>query len=273
LGAPAERRYGENVVQLPEDEINPGARGRVTHWKAESDGSGAVSLDLSKVYSAPVRNAKGSALPLYERYGRIPHPQAFGDSGIHGLRSMAVDFSGKSGAPCMIVLVDRIEGGKGKSWTWQLESKSEKVGKSTKHPKKEGWVVFRGREFDNPRNGELLFSESKVIEADERVKLEADGFTLTQGDANLRATFVIPSKPRLEFAEKAQYRDLPKFGVQRNSSKAVFATGGDEFFAILTFQRGRGPEVRTLQGKGLGATVRVGEQTVRFDGQKIIFGE
>ena len=54
VGSPAERRYGENVVQFDEDEINAGARGRVMHLDCRDDGSGAISIDLSDVYTAPV---------------------------------------------------------------------------------------------------------------------------------------------------------------------------------------------------------------------------
>ena len=189
------------------------------------------------------------------------------------MRAMAVDYSGKCGAPCLVVMVDRIVGGKARSWAWQLESKAEGVEKSTAHPKKEGWIVFRGREFDNPRNGQLLFSESSPIEDDQRIALHDDGFTFTQDDATMRATFVTPAKPRMELAEKAQYRDGPKGSVRRDSSRAIFASGGDQFFVVLTFQKGPAPKVEVLGGKGLDAKVKVGGQTVRFDGEKIHFGD
>jgi len=270
VGRPAEGRYGENVVQLPRDEINAGARGRVTHLECRDDGSGVISIDLSDVYSAPVVDSEGRVASLYERYGDVPHGNAFGRSGITGMRSMAVDYSGRCGAPCMVVLVDRIRGGKTKSWTWQLESKAESAGKSQKDPQREGWITFRGRSFNNPRNGQLLFSESQPIEGDDRIELHQDGFTFTQGDATLRATFVTPTKPRLELAEKAQYRDMPKFGVRRDSSKAIFAEGGDAFFVVLTFQKGPAPNVKVIGGSGLDAKVQVGGQTVSFDGEKIV---
>jgi len=33
---------------------------------------------------------------------------------------MAVDYSGKSGAPCLLAIADTIRGGKSKVWVWQL---------------------------------------------------------------------------------------------------------------------------------------------------------
>jgi len=273
IGAPAEGRYGENVVQLSENEINAGAHGKVTYLECGRDGSGVISIDLSDVYSKPVVDEAGHVVSLYERYGDVPHTGAFGPSGITGMRSMGIDYSGRSGVPCLIAVVDRIRGGRQKSWAWQLESKAESAGKSQADSKREGWITFGGRSFNNPRNGQLLYSESRPIEDDDRVELLADGFTLTQADATMRATFVSPAKPRLELAEKAQYRDLPKNGVRRDSSQAIFADGGGEFFVILTFQQGPAPKVEVQSGKGLDARIRVGRQTVSFDGEKIVFGE
>ncbi len=270
LGTPATRRFGENVVQMFDTDTNTRARGKVTYLRTENDGSGAVSIDLSRVYSAPVIDERGRPRSLYERYGHIPIELAFGDSGMTGMRAMAVDYSGASGAPCMIVMVDRIRGNKRPAhWAWQLEATYGSAGKSAKHPKKEGWITFKGREFDSPRNGQLLFTESRPIEGDERIELHEDGFTFRQDGASMRATFVTPQRPRMEFAEKAQYRDGAKGNVSREASKAIFAEGRDAFFVILTIQNGEPPKV-TWKGKGLEAVATVGGQTVRFDGKKIV---
>ena len=272
LGNPTQSRYGENVVQLPQDTINAGARGKVTFLRQERDGSGAITIDLSDLYSAPVaQGSSGRAESLYERYGRIRRAVAFGDSGITGMRAMAVDYSGASGAPCLIVMVDRIRGGKDKCWTWQLQSKAEGMEKSQDDPKRPGWITFRGRSFDSPRNGQVLFSESRKIEDDKRVAIREDGFTFTQGEAALNATFIAPTPVKLEFAEKAQYIDGAKHTVRRDSSRAICAEGGDEFFVILTIQKGPAPKV-SASGKGLDSVVTVGGQTVRFDGKAIVLG-
>ena len=42
------------------------------------------------------------------------------DLGIRGLRSFAVDFSGRGGAPAVFAVVDHIAGGKRKIWMQQL---------------------------------------------------------------------------------------------------------------------------------------------------------
>lgn len=65
---------------------------------------------------------------------------------------------------------------------------------------------------------------------------------------------------------------MPKGGVRRDSSKAVFAEGGHTFFVILTFQKGTEPKLEVLGGKGLDARVKVARQTVNFDGENVVFG-
>jgi hypothetical protein len=51
----------------------------------------------------------------------------------------------------------------------------------------------------------------------------------------------------------------------------VFAEGGDDYFCVVTIGRKDPPKV-TVQGRGLDCRVKVGGQSVRFDGEKIVFG-
>ncbi|MFW6061542.1 MAG: hypothetical protein ACOC93_01915, partial [Planctomycetota bacterium] len=55
---------------------------------------------------------------------------------------------------------------------------------------------------------------------------------------------------------------------------AVFARGGDDYFAVVTVQRPGQPTPEvTVDGEGLDATITVGKRTIRFDGEKIVFGQ
>jgi hypothetical protein len=49
------------------------------------------------------------------------------------------------------------------------------------------------------------------------------------------------------------------------------ATGGNDFFVIMTVQQGQAPPV-TISGRGLDAMVRVGKQTVHFGSDRIFLG-
>jgi hypothetical protein len=232
-------RWEENVVQLPDNpEINAGALGRLTYLKTEPDGSGSLSMDLNDVYAGATEPKK----PQYARYGNFRYAPGFTDTGISGMRAMAVDYSGLSGAPCLLVLVDRITGGKNKVWTWNLE---------------------RG--------------DGKKIPGDiGNTKVDAKSFTIAKGGASLKGTFVSPAELRLT-AETKQLsmkggagssagKDLPK------PIPGVFAESQDgRFFCIVTLQRGPAPEVQ-VAGEGLDAVVTVGKRMVKFDGARIIFG-
>jgi HEAT repeat protein len=110
-------------------------------------------------------------------------------------------------------------------------------------------------------------------------------FTIEQGDASLRATFVWP--------EDADVRSPGTIHVRHTASKeakllrkknpgyrpdpeptsvpvAAKAEPGKSYFVIMTMQEGPAPEVSIESGRGLDAVVRVGERRVRFDGRKII---
>jgi len=153
---------------------------------------------------------------------------------------MAFDYSGKSGAPCLMVLVDKIAGGKRKEWCWQLPEGDER----------------------------------KRIPAPE-VKTDPHGFTLAYADATLRATFVSPADLKIEAGDEDIKVGDPRHGFHGTIHR-VKATGAEEnsgeFFVIITVQRKGAPEVK-VEGKGLGARVTVGKQAVRFDGRKIVLGE
>jgi len=49
-------------------------------------------------------HGRGRGARLYERYGGVRQAEAFVDTGIRAVRSIAVDYSGASGAPCLIAI-------------------------------------------------------------------------------------------------------------------------------------------------------------------------
>ncbi len=228
-------RFQENVVWLPEDELNEGGSGHMTFYEGKDDGSFVVSVNLDEVYSANDSFA-------YSKYGLVRIPSQKGEfnaqSGISGMRSIAIDYSGKSGAPCLIAVVDKIEGGGKKVWLWQTEGPPEK----------------------------------SVTPSD-------DGFTIKgEGGATFQGQFITPekvninAKSRKETFIKAHGHGAgkTKFDVQIN---AITVDGGENYFFVGTLSpEGEHPEI-TVKGSGLDAVVTVGDQTVRFDGEKIILGK
>jgi len=259
-------RWMENVVVLPDDDINRDACGRVIYRKREADGSGVVTFDLGDVYASAAtivrKTRKGDVTvkaPLYERNGHVRRVSAFRSSGISGLRSVAVDYSGLSGAPCLVAVVDRIRGGGRKVWTWQL-----------------GGVQMYGGERRSIKPGQIDRGDL------EHTKVEGNRFTITKGGAVLSATFAAPSPVKLA-AETREIRGDVWFKSNKAAGKGlkmhsngVFAEpaerDADGFFVVLTIQRGAAPEA-VVDGTGLDATVRVGHRKITFDGEKIVLGE
>jgi hypothetical protein len=176
------------------------------HHGVDKDGSGVVSMDLGDVY-AP---AKDDAPP----------------SGVTGMRSLAFDYSGKSGAPCLMAMVDKIEGNTDKVWLWPLPD---------------------GCLSNTVVNGNT--------------------FIIRQGDATLKGTFVSPANVKLEAtSEEVAHQGARMFDKVLNRVKA---TGDGSFFVVITVQRGEAPPIST-KGAGLDTIVTAGNQTVRFDGRKVV---
>jgi len=236
-------RPEESVVQLPDNpDINEGLCGRVTYVKTYKDGSGVVSIDYTDVYATRKETENGRPHRPYERYGHIREDEAFLDSGISGMRSIAVDYSGRSGAPCLIALVDTVRGAESTVWTWQL-----------------------------PRPGRNE-DASPVVE---QVKTNGRTFTLTHTDgATLHGTFITDHEPVAEVrASSMKGRAGSSKGKElKRPIHAVLADGGEVFFAVVTIGRGDPPKV-AWQGEGLDAVAKVGGQRIRFDGKSLIFGE
>ncbi len=255
-GLPSLRLYNQRifdpVVELPDDDINDGALGRVTHTSFESDGSGTVTVDLDDVYASLRKDSKGNPLSLYEPYGGIRNADALADSGIHGLRAFGVDYSGLSGAPCLFVVVDKISGGKQKLWTWHLKGPGKDA--------KEG-------------------DQSVASNVVSRAEVIGNTVLVKQGDATMKLSAVAPAGGHLT----AEVRDIT-YTRTYNRGKGGFKLPGiflrgakpddGQFFVVATFQpKGvAAPEV-TVKGQGLDAVVTVGKRTVRFDGEKVVFGD
>ncbi len=228
------RRWNESVVWLPNDDHFESALSRLTHFETKKDGSGVVSIDLNDVYSTKPKQR------LYTLYGGVRNDWAFQPSGISGMRSFGVDYSGKCGSPALFAMADKIQGGKEKVWLWQV-----------------------------PR----VSKDRKAKMAD--VIIEGNTFTIRQGDATLTATFITPSPVKITAGTRAM--QIKKSAghmagkILNVKFDAVFAEGGNEFFVVATLQRGKAPPVK-IEGKGLRAKARVGNQIVSFNGEKIAFG-
>ncbi len=103
-------RWLDNTIMLPDDPINAWGHAQPTLFRGDpKTGSGTVSFNMDNVYRG-LREVGAGKQKLTEEF----------DLGIRGLRSFAVDFSGRAGALAVFAVVDHITGGKRKIWMQEL---------------------------------------------------------------------------------------------------------------------------------------------------------
>jgi len=226
------RRWLESVVVLPENpELSLSNKGRVTHSWFEKNGSGGVTINLDDLGYDSKDKASG---PRYETYGGMrmtPTKKPL----VSSLRSVAVDYSGASGAPVLLAMVDKVDGGKTKQWLWQVTDTN------AAKPSDNGFVMTQG---------DATLQATFVSPAKVKVVSSAEGGKTTKSAGSNAGSEIIIN------------------------TKAVRVTGEDptagHFFVVMTLQRGAAPKVEAT-GSGLDAAITVGGRVVKFDGEKILF--
>lgn len=228
-------REQESVVCLVDAELDDSARGHLTHFKAD-DKTMVLSVDLNEVYERKGRywlskygHVRSITVPQKDQV--LPEP-----SGITGMRSLAFDFSGESGATCLYAVVDKIDGGPDAKRTWLFQ------------PPKDKAVASSPRGFTVAAGG---------------------------GAAQLRGVFAYPPEPKVSTTPLV-WEYVQNVGINRGKKitktiNAVSVPGQDHFFFVGIVSADGKPEVK-VTGEGLDSVVTVGRRTVRFDGTKIVFG-
>jgi hypothetical protein len=195
----------------------------------------------------PKTGAGSATIDMTDLYKIVAKEQVGGkdqevrrDGGIRGLRAFAADYSGKSGSPGLFVVVDKITGGKTKQWLFQLPETNRDV--------PDHW------------------------------KLDSDDHSFTvrwKDGASIQAVFVSPGKMTITRSSGVR-KAHPLSGVADVNADVVVASGqnpvdGDFFVVLSVRDQGPAPAVN-VTGAGLNATATIGEQTIRFDGTKIVVG-
>ncbi len=243
-------RQNESVVWLPEAGLNDGGRAFLTHLAMDEEARTMVlTADLDEVYARKGRH-------WYSSYGHLRFPVVNPDKGgkipppsnITGLRSLAFDSSGVSGAPCLFAVVDKIDGGEEYPRQWLFQP-----------PAPEG----------KTKKGENLLKRI--------ITTRDDGFALApeKTDATLSGTFAHPR--RIAVNTDPMIREIIKKWGKAQGTKlkfvinAVRVPGDDHFFSVGSIvPEGEAHTEVKVAGQGLDATVTVGERTIRFDGEKLL---
>ncbi|HAC66021.1 MAG TPA: hypothetical protein DCF68_21440 [Cyanothece sp. UBA12306] len=109
-------------------------------------------------------------------------------------------------------------------------------------------------------NGSVQAEEFKekiwIMHTEENVTIDGKSFLIKAvNGATMKGTFVTPSEVKIRF-EKTE------------SGGKIMATGGDEFFVVMTVQKGSPPPLE-ITGSGLNSQVKVGEQEIYFSQDRI----
>ena len=263
-------RLFENVVQLPEDDLNADGRARLVSYRAEPDGSGCVVMDLGDVYAKPSRD-------LYERHGSVRVAPNLKPSGIRGTRAFAVDYSGKSGAPCLVVIRDRIEGAKRTLWSWPAVYEQVVLGSVRQWaPEGKPYEAFTQDELRElarkPAKRPAAPSEDSIGASDVQPLIDGNTFTIQKGDATLRGTLVRPAQAALSGEALERYTLGAKHTLVRYTSRGVIAPGAGDFLAVITIGKGEAPAVKAT-GSETDPRITVGRRTIRLAGDGVALGD
>jgi hypothetical protein len=99
-----------------------------------------------------------------------------------------------------------------------------------------------------------------VMHAEGKVSLQGQHFTIRAANgATMAGTFVAPAPVKLSWQKTA-------------TGGKILATGGSEFFVVMTVQPAQAPIVR-VTGSGLAAIVKVGKQEIRFQGDRLVLSK
>ncbi len=236
-----------------------GSRGpthvRQTHLATAADGSAVVSL----------------------AYG-------LGEKGT-GLRSFAVDYSGASGAPVLLILVDRVRFATPAEALANLASKPVKrpdapeldIGDESADPLVELGPAPDDRKLRPPAPNRWRL----VTHRDNHVSADRGSFVIRgSGGARLAGTIVAPGTAtptvaQVTYGIEINYRYDHQSGeftrkVVSFPGTPAAARGDDDFYFVVMTLGAAEPPAVSVTGSGPDAVVTVGRQKVGFDGRKVV---
>jgi hypothetical protein len=216
--------------------------------------------------------------------GRIIDRSALAESDVQAKRIVGIDYSGKSGAPVVLVVADSLQGIRNPKWFYHVESVNERFGR---------WEILdpKGRKLKRNDKGRMLrdgLAEghrlsvtrydgvAEIWQPSGEAELSVDGnrFTVRRGEVTMVGTVIADSPVALQVATNEDHYQLlqAKNGHHdyRMATWGIDVSGADRWLVVMTVQRGEAPKVR---GDGFADPVTVGGQTLRLNGERVVFGK
>ena len=200
-------RVAGSVVLVPEapmtvESAGPAdGRARLLSVQTDPDGSGIVRADLSGCYTGTEELADVAGRPKC----------VVRDLGIRAVRSIAVDHSGKTGVPVLVVVADQLTGTKTNN-VWQL----------------------------------CTAPEHDVAVADNTFTIRAKNGATLRGTVVTPAPPVIKVEPA-RFVHEINYHARHRHA--EFTRQVIRVSGGETFLVVLTVQTGEAPAVKRDGGK------------------------
>ena len=218
----------QNMVDVKEQFLDFSPEATIAALHKQDDGSGRLSLTMDGIY---IHRVKEKVEFGTEQRRRVRwEARGLQDLGIRATRSMAVDYSGRSGAAAVIAIGDRLTGTQGAN-TWQLTTEAAHE------------VAVDGNRFTITAADGASLAGTVVRPAGAKVRVEAS-----------------------QHVHEINYHGAHR--RSRFDRKSVLVKGVDkdqEFLVVLTLQKARVPAVAV---DAAGAT-RVGPLRIVFDGKAV----
>lgn len=181
-------------------------------------------------------------------------------AGASWVRSVGVDFSGKSGAPMLVAIGDRIAAPKGMQKSWRMD-----LGPIGPRNYFQAGVPLGNRVTWSPDGAtgqlQVAFASPDGIDAQLTRHGELGRYAMIEGTVDRAGTMEA-------VARATDQADSATEEIGELAANFPVTT----FFAILTVQTNAPPAVQ-VQGAGEARMARIGGRTVKFDGKRIVFGE
>jgi hypothetical protein len=211
---------------------------RVVDFQSSKAGTALLDIDMSPVYQRPDGQA------------------------IEARRQVAVDYTGRSGADVLLVVLDRIRGKGKKTWTLPTGARYVDYGQQTYYT---GRVPGTGKSLAVIQSVAISPSDSAAMQSNEfRLRTETESSRGSRPTG--RGMILRPAKCEVTFvATIAKRSEVPVLQATADSENV-------EFLVVLTLQHGAPPPV-SFQGEGPNGVLAVGKQTLRLADGRISWGQ
>jgi hypothetical protein len=251
------------------------------------DGSGVVSIAADIFKRGEVKNKTGGP-GQYVEWDDQAKPK------VTMLRSVAVDYSGASGAPALIVVADKVTGLTAlseKNWHMDLGGVSDKF--TLDKEKRAFSVVFPrptkavqdGRDTPAPANMKCTFVLPAILD------LKGEGYGKDRGQAvRAQVDRRVGDRERTETSYNKKLNEsgadtlkpgrstgktddiLFEFDKHLDKEDRASKADGTVYMAIITIQSETAPSVTVETDNGI-SKARIGKRLVWFDGEKVVLSE